>query len=276
MKSNGVACVTNHECGSNFCVDGVCCASNSCGTCMACNVSGSLGTCANVANNVTDPHARCTPGGTCGNTGACNGGGACQQQPTSVHVQRPLVQREHRHAGRPSARAAGSCPAAVTAELRRLRLRHDQLQDQLHAPTATASSSDYCTATSNGTCTRREGPGARAARSTTSAAAASAPTASAATPTPAGPASRAASTARHLLRDRGQSAGAVRPVHRRRDLRQHRPLQRCERLPAAGERRPAAAPPPAWPTPRSSRPPPPAMAAGAVSPRARPAAGRER
>ena len=59
VKATGVACLSNHECSSGNCVDGVCCGSASCPTCQACNVTGSPGACANVANTVTEPHARC-------------------------------------------------------------------------------------------------------------------------------------------------------------------------------------------------------------------------
>jgi hypothetical protein len=82
-KASGAACGLGHECTSGNCVDGVCCNSNSCPTCQACNVSGN-GTCANVANNISEPHGRCPATTTCGNTGTCNGAGACRQAPTSV------------------------------------------------------------------------------------------------------------------------------------------------------------------------------------------------
>ena len=157
VKSNGVACLTNHECGSNFCVDGVCCASNSCGTCLACNVSGSLGSCASVANNVTDPHARCTPGGTCGNTGACNGSGACQQQPTTVMCSGPSCSMGTATLAS-FCSGAGSCPAAVTAGC------GDYLCGTTSCKTSCTAdsdciSTDYCTATSGGTCTPRKALG---------------------------------------------------------------------------------------------------------------------
>jgi hypothetical protein len=117
LKSNSVACLSSHECSSGFCVDGVCCGSSTCGTCMACNVGGSFGTCANVPNNITDPHARCGANGTCGNTGACNGSGACQQQPTSVQCSGPSCSGTTVSAtGTLPAfcSGAGSCQAATT------------------------------------------------------------------------------------------------------------------------------------------------------------------
>jgi len=43
---NGEACGTGSACSSGFCVSGVCCNSACAGTCMACDVAGSVGTCA--------------------------------------------------------------------------------------------------------------------------------------------------------------------------------------------------------------------------------------
>ena len=61
---------------------------------------------------------------------------------------------------------------------------------------------------------------------------------------------------------------AGRPVHDRRHLREHRPLQRRERLPAGGERHARAPPPRATPPPTSSSAGRAATAAAAASPRA--------
>jgi hypothetical protein len=67
---SGVACTLGAECASGNCVDGVCCNSACGGTCMACNLAGSQGTCSNVPDN-TDPANECV-GAT-----SCNGAGAC-------------------------------------------------------------------------------------------------------------------------------------------------------------------------------------------------------
>ncbi|MBX7194863.1 MAG: putative metal-binding motif-containing protein [Sandaracinaceae bacterium] len=92
----GDACTNSGECTSGLsCVDGVCCTSSCTGSCQACNVPGSLGTCTNVPAN-TDPANECG-GLSCaayyaGYTGnscyrradapasavSCDGGGACQ------------------------------------------------------------------------------------------------------------------------------------------------------------------------------------------------------
>jgi hypothetical protein len=67
----GQACSAANECASGACVDGRCCGSASCGTCQACNVVGSLGTCTNVPTM--------TPDDTCvGATKLCDGNGACK------------------------------------------------------------------------------------------------------------------------------------------------------------------------------------------------------
>jgi hypothetical protein len=96
----GDACTSTAECGSGLsCVDGVCCTSSCTGTCMACNVAGSLGTCTPVPGG-TDPAAECGmlsclgyytgwAGDRCfhradapASAVFCDGGGACQTAAT--------------------------------------------------------------------------------------------------------------------------------------------------------------------------------------------------
>jgi hypothetical protein len=69
-KDNGQTCAAGTDCLSNFCVDGVCCNAVCGALCQACNVTGSVGTCANVPNN-GDPANECV-------NGACNGAGQCK------------------------------------------------------------------------------------------------------------------------------------------------------------------------------------------------------
>ena len=87
FKRQGQACTVTTDCLTGLsCVDGVCCGSTSCPTCMACNVTGTPGTCANVPSGTAEPHTRCatSTSSPCGNTGACNGSGACQLQASGV------------------------------------------------------------------------------------------------------------------------------------------------------------------------------------------------
>src|SRR5262249_18058401 len=48
-KRRGQPCGSTNDClTGDFCVDGVCCGTSTCGTCQACNVVGKAGTCSNV------------------------------------------------------------------------------------------------------------------------------------------------------------------------------------------------------------------------------------
>jgi len=67
QKDAGVACKSNHECKSGFCVDGACCGTACALKCLSCSGSGSL--------------ARCTAlpsGAICGATSTCDGAGICR------------------------------------------------------------------------------------------------------------------------------------------------------------------------------------------------------
>src|SRR5206468_3307692 len=46
--ANGLPCRNTNQCQSGFCVDGLCCNAACTQQCMACDVSGALGTCAQV------------------------------------------------------------------------------------------------------------------------------------------------------------------------------------------------------------------------------------
>jgi len=81
LKPTGVACTTAGECASNFCAQGFCC-NQACDTaCKSCAITGSLGTCSNVANGTApSPATQCpaTVATSCGLDGMCNGAGACR------------------------------------------------------------------------------------------------------------------------------------------------------------------------------------------------------
>jgi hypothetical protein len=53
-KPNGAVCAAAADCGSNFCVDGVCCNATCADNCYACNLVGSVGTCTGVPTGTAD------------------------------------------------------------------------------------------------------------------------------------------------------------------------------------------------------------------------------
>jgi hypothetical protein len=69
----GAACSANSDCTSGFCADGVCCQTACASKCMACNLPGSVGTCA-VGENA-DPHGDCSGEGLC--AGKCAKDATC-------------------------------------------------------------------------------------------------------------------------------------------------------------------------------------------------------
>lgn len=73
-KPNGGSCSVAADCGSTFCVDGVCCNSACLGTCQACNVTGKAGSCVNLPAGATDNTATVT----CALPQYCDALGTCQ------------------------------------------------------------------------------------------------------------------------------------------------------------------------------------------------------
>jgi len=86
-KGEGGICQENTECQSGQCVDGVCCLSDCSGACMACDLNGSSGTCAQVPPGA-DPGSECgltwCAGGTCmascDSNAGCKAGAFCNGQ----------------------------------------------------------------------------------------------------------------------------------------------------------------------------------------------------
>jgi hypothetical protein len=66
---DGTACSNHNQCLSGLCVDGVCCNTACSSTCQRCNLAGSVGSCANIAQGL-DPDNECA-------NGACDGLGSC-------------------------------------------------------------------------------------------------------------------------------------------------------------------------------------------------------
>ena len=89
-RGRGQDCTSGDQCGSGFCVDGVCCDTACTGKCQFCASPATRGTCTPVradapdpraAAGVTDPARICVDQGpsSCGTDGRCDGRGGCQQ-----------------------------------------------------------------------------------------------------------------------------------------------------------------------------------------------------
>lgn len=65
--SFGLACTSNAQCSSGFCVSGVCCDTACTGDCRACDLAGNVGTCSPRPN-----------GSSCDDQNACTGSSSCQ------------------------------------------------------------------------------------------------------------------------------------------------------------------------------------------------------
>ena len=107
----GEACTVDDDCLSvDACVDGVCCATPSCGTCQACNVMGHEGTCAEVPADAADPHGRCAASPPCGFVRHCDGAGACRERLDDDVV------RDWRRARTRCSRRVGFCNGSGTCK----------------------------------------------------------------------------------------------------------------------------------------------------------------
>src|SRR5579871_4906510 len=76
-EANGQYCQSDDNCLSGHCADNVCCNIACQGACVACNLSGRLGTCWPVDTGKGDPRRVCTDQGaaSCGHNGTCDGVG---------------------------------------------------------------------------------------------------------------------------------------------------------------------------------------------------------
>src|SRR5205809_364930 len=84
-SANGQKCTSRVQCESGNCIDGVCCDTTCVGTCKACDIAGSIGTCTEVPDN-EDPDNECNPDPltTCKRDGMCDGHGACRKYPAGT------------------------------------------------------------------------------------------------------------------------------------------------------------------------------------------------
>ena len=69
-KPNGETCAVAADCGSGYCIDGVCCNTTCTGTCQSCAVPGRLGACGNVLPGAVDS--------SCGSGQFCDASAICQ------------------------------------------------------------------------------------------------------------------------------------------------------------------------------------------------------
>ena len=96
LLANGKRCSAADQCASGLCVDGYCCNGACTGTCQACHLTGSEGTCTPVPAG-QDPRENCAqePVASCGRDGTCDGQGACRRYPAATEC------------------AAGGCTAGI-------------------------------------------------------------------------------------------------------------------------------------------------------------------
>ena len=80
LKPKGLPCSDLSECQSGFCAQGFCCESACTDKCKSCGLTGSQGTCTNVANGKADPKQSCADMGpaSCSTDGFCDGNGGCR------------------------------------------------------------------------------------------------------------------------------------------------------------------------------------------------------
>jgi len=86
VLDNGQHCTDGGQCASTYCVDGMCCDSACDGTCMACDVASSPGTCTQVPAGEAARRDQCAtdPAPSCGTDGKCDGQGACSHYPIGM------------------------------------------------------------------------------------------------------------------------------------------------------------------------------------------------
>jgi hypothetical protein len=101
-SANGSACGSDAVCASGHCADGVCCNNACSGTCEACNLAGSMGTCTGITMG-TDPQMECV-------MVAIDGGGAAAIDAS------PDAQTGAPDAGPATASDSGASDAGLAAE----------------------------------------------------------------------------------------------------------------------------------------------------------------
>ncbi len=120
-QADGMSCVAAGQCASSVCADGVCCHTVCAGSCSACNVANSVGTCTSVpaAQMPAAGHPACGPDpqSTCGRDGTCDGAGACRKWPAAtVCASSTCDAAANTSVGASKCDGSGNCvaPASVT------------------------------------------------------------------------------------------------------------------------------------------------------------------
>lgn len=106
-------CVSDSDCTSNHCADGVCCDVACTGKCQACNLPGSLRVCKPVPENAADPRKICQDKGQCDTTGLCDGRGGCAFYGVATLCGGPQTCVEGVHTPQRNCNGAGACSPAV-------------------------------------------------------------------------------------------------------------------------------------------------------------------
>jgi choice-of-anchor A domain-containing protein/uncharacterized repeat protein (TIGR01451 family)/uncharacterized repeat protein (TIGR02543 family) len=111
---NGSPCATANDCQSGACVDGVCCNTSCTEQCMACNLQGSVGTCAPVTGAPVGGRPACnSDGSACG--GSCNGTSVSCTYPGSATQCRQGSCSGNVETHPAFCNGSGSCPAPSTS-----------------------------------------------------------------------------------------------------------------------------------------------------------------
>ena len=108
---DGSRCDRAGQCASGFCAQGVCCNDACQGTCSACNLATSPGTCAQVPAG-EDPGQSCAdePLVSCGLDGTCDGRGGCRRRAAGIECRPGELHRRPGVCGDHLRRQRDPCP----------------------------------------------------------------------------------------------------------------------------------------------------------------------
>ena len=115
-RAVGAACARIQECGSGYCVDGICCNSACTQRCSSCALAAAPGTCTAAASG-QDPRNECPAqaASTCGRAGGCDGAGTCRLHAAGTSCAGPSCSGSQETAGS-SCNGLGSCLPGATRD----------------------------------------------------------------------------------------------------------------------------------------------------------------